>query len=188
MRGEKGITLIALVITIVVLIILSGVVISSMQQSGIIGRSREAEERYGESKSDEEQKIKEYENAFPNDGDDDSSGKFYFTLSSLGTPKDYKDASAIFDADLFFSKVRGLERETEATAWTLDENGAKAEELYYMPPTGEGNKWDNVVWVKFNDAMIQAGNNGSNNVIDIYSSLVSQYGSEEIYIGTKMAE
>lgn len=68
MRKEKGITLIALVITIVVLLILSGVVLNSMQQSGIIGKSKEAEEKYGQASINEEETLNEYLRAIPGGG------------------------------------------------------------------------------------------------------------------------
>ena len=64
-KEQNGITLIALVITIVVLLILSGVVISSMQQSGIIGKSGEAKEEYEQASKNEEEILNSYELAFP---------------------------------------------------------------------------------------------------------------------------
>ena len=59
---EKGITLIALVITIVVLLILSAIVLSAMKDSNIIGRAEEAKEEYYLASKNEEEKLKEYKN------------------------------------------------------------------------------------------------------------------------------
>lgn len=60
-KNQKGITLIALVITIVVLLILSGVVINSMQQSGIIGKAQKAESEYGDASTNENVTLADYE-------------------------------------------------------------------------------------------------------------------------------
>ena len=60
---NKGITLIALVVTIIVLFILAGVSISMLTgQNGILNRVQEAKEKTEESQSNENEKIKGYEN------------------------------------------------------------------------------------------------------------------------------
>ncbi len=55
LRQEKGITLVALMITIIVLIILAAVTIISVVNSDIIGKSTNGAEKYGA--------AQEYENA-----------------------------------------------------------------------------------------------------------------------------
>lgn len=62
MKKNKGITLIALVITIVVLLILSGVVLNSMKDGGIIGKAEQAKEEQNAGKVIEDERLKEYEN------------------------------------------------------------------------------------------------------------------------------
>ena len=56
-KQEKGITLIALIITIVVLLILAGVAIGTLEQSNIIGRAKEAAGSYNQGKADEESTL-----------------------------------------------------------------------------------------------------------------------------------
>ncbi len=60
---NKGITLIALVVTIIVLLILAGVSISMLTgQNGILNRAQEAKEKTEVAQEDENEKIKGYEN------------------------------------------------------------------------------------------------------------------------------
>ena len=58
LRDKSGITLVALVVTIVVLLILAGVSISLvLDNNGIIKRSKEARNKYGESKDNEQKQV-----------------------------------------------------------------------------------------------------------------------------------
>lgn len=57
---EKGITLVALVVTIVVLMILAGVSINLiLQNNGIVAKAEESRERYGQAKVNEQNGMKE---------------------------------------------------------------------------------------------------------------------------------
>ena len=58
MNKNKGITLVALVITIIVLIILAGVSINAVQNGGIINNAKEARNEYNEEKAKEETNYK----------------------------------------------------------------------------------------------------------------------------------
>ena len=58
MKNNKGITLVALVITIIVLIILAGISITMvLGQDGLIGKSKDGAEKYKESASNEEELL-----------------------------------------------------------------------------------------------------------------------------------
>ena len=62
LRRNKGITLIALVVTIIVLLILAGISIAMLTgQNGILNRVAEAKEKTGVAQEDESQKLKGYE-------------------------------------------------------------------------------------------------------------------------------
>ena len=61
MRSEKGITLVALVITIIILLILAGIAIGSLTESGLFDKSREAEEKYTNEAGRENNTINDYE-------------------------------------------------------------------------------------------------------------------------------
>ena len=62
LRRNKGITLIALVVTIIVLLILAGISIAMLiGQKGILNRAAEAKEKTGVAQEDESQKLKGYE-------------------------------------------------------------------------------------------------------------------------------
>ena len=56
---EKGITLIALVVTIIILLILAGVTLSlSISQNGLFSRAQNAVDRYKKAQTDEEEMVK----------------------------------------------------------------------------------------------------------------------------------
>ena len=62
MKKQNGITLIALVITIIILLILSGITIASLKNSGMFGKSRNAVNSYKNAEHNEELILNEYEN------------------------------------------------------------------------------------------------------------------------------
>lgn len=58
MKGQKGITLVALVITVVVMLILAGVAIAAVVDGdGLFNRTRDAAEAYNEAGQDENQLL-----------------------------------------------------------------------------------------------------------------------------------
>ena len=62
-KQERGITLIALVVTIVVLLILAGVSLSLvLNNNGVISRAKEAKNRYAEAQKNEENQLNELAN------------------------------------------------------------------------------------------------------------------------------
>ena len=66
-KKEKGITLIALVITIIVLLILAGVTISALSgDNGILTRAKEAKEKTEQAQKDEEQTLLNMESILKN--------------------------------------------------------------------------------------------------------------------------
>lgn len=62
MKSEKGITLVALVITIIILLILAGIAIGSLTESGLFDKTREAENKYGNAANEENNTFNEYGN------------------------------------------------------------------------------------------------------------------------------
>ena len=62
LKTQKGITLVALIITIVVLLILAGVAIGTVKNSDIIGYAKNAASAYENEKTNEEDMIDKYEN------------------------------------------------------------------------------------------------------------------------------
>ena len=66
MRGQKGITLVALVITIIVLLILAVVALGAVQDSKIINHSQNAAKNYNEAKAQETTTINTSEKVVEN--------------------------------------------------------------------------------------------------------------------------
>ena len=62
MRKEKGITLVALVITIIILLILAAISIASLRDSGLVGAARNASNLTNEKTLEENTTLNEYEN------------------------------------------------------------------------------------------------------------------------------
>ena len=68
-KQEKGITLIALIITIVVLLVLAAVAISSIKNDGIISKAQDVTNKYNEAQTSEKNMLDEYLNYLePNGG------------------------------------------------------------------------------------------------------------------------
>lgn len=61
LKSQKGITLIALIITIVVLLIIAGVAIGTLQESNIIGQAQNAAGKYNSAKKNEVDVLDNYE-------------------------------------------------------------------------------------------------------------------------------
>lgn len=65
LKNQKGITLVALVITIIVLLILAGITISlTLGQNGIINKSIEAGNKYKGAQENEMNDLTQFENKF----------------------------------------------------------------------------------------------------------------------------
>lgn len=63
-KTEKGITLVALVITIIVLLILAGVTISLVLNNGLIDRAQNSVQQYDDKQQNEMQQLNHAENIF----------------------------------------------------------------------------------------------------------------------------
>ena len=57
LNESKGITLIALIITIIILLILAGIIIGSISNSGLIDHSRDATQKYKKAQVDESEAL-----------------------------------------------------------------------------------------------------------------------------------
>ncbi|MFR0921548.1 MAG: hypothetical protein ACLSG7_00255, partial [Clostridia bacterium] len=60
-KGKRGITLIALVITIIILLILSGITISSLTNTGLFENAKEAKNRTENAQKQEQDLLNQYE-------------------------------------------------------------------------------------------------------------------------------
>ena len=66
-KKEKGITLVALVVTIIILLILAGVTLSlALKGNGIFNKTKNAVERYTDASENETQQIDEFEDVYSN--------------------------------------------------------------------------------------------------------------------------
>ena len=64
MKKQNGITLVALVITIIILLILAGISIASLTQTGLFGKAKEAKDATENALKLENNTLEEYVNAF----------------------------------------------------------------------------------------------------------------------------
>ena len=62
MKHSKGITLVALVVTIIILLILAGISIAQLTGNGLFEEAKIAKEKYKNAQDDEEDKIAKYSN------------------------------------------------------------------------------------------------------------------------------
>ena len=88
-KQEKGITLIALVVTIVVLLILAGVSISLvLNNNGVISRAKEAKNRYAEAQTNEEKQLNEVSD-WIKEAVGDTTGGSGSTVDGVTIPEGY---------------------------------------------------------------------------------------------------
>ena len=88
LKKSKGITLIALVITIVILLILAGISISALTQTGLFGRAKQAEQVSEEKKEEENATLGTYEDEIDKYlGDKSSTGEKLADKVNDGTIK-----------------------------------------------------------------------------------------------------
>lgn len=74
-KESKGITLVALVITIIILLILAGISISSLTNTGIFEKAKEAKNKSENAESEQNKKLDEFEkeiNKYLPDGNDET--------------------------------------------------------------------------------------------------------------------
>lgn len=62
MKRQNGITLVALVITIIILLILAGISIATLSNTGIFGKAQEAKTKSEAARQNELNTLNEYEN------------------------------------------------------------------------------------------------------------------------------
>ena len=95
---QKGITLIALVITIIILLILAGISIMSLTNTGILGKAKEAKSKTEEAQANEEALLEEYKEELgkysggSNGGDSTIGDSTVNTVISTTENKEIKDA------------------------------------------------------------------------------------------------
>lgn len=65
-ESKKGITLVALVVTVIILLILSGITVATLSNSGLFGKAQESKETWKNSQDDEETKIAKMTNEIDN--------------------------------------------------------------------------------------------------------------------------
>ena len=81
-RNEKGITLVALIITIIILLILAVISIRAITGDNILGKSETAKNKYIEAKEQEKDTIADYEKNI--DGKNNSTSKVEYFTNSAG--------------------------------------------------------------------------------------------------------
>ena len=63
MKGQKGITLVALVVTIIILLILAGISIATLQNTNLFGQAQRAANETKNAAANEANILNEYSNA-----------------------------------------------------------------------------------------------------------------------------
>ena len=79
---NRGITLIALVVTIIILLILAGISISALTQTGLFGKAKQAEQKSKDAQELENLTLADYENKIDSSvsGSRDADNKYNLTL------------------------------------------------------------------------------------------------------------
>lgn len=85
---NKGITLVALVITIIILLILAGVAISALTQTGLFDNAKQAKNATENAQKNEEITLNEYEQAIAGYGNGDGQQEKISAEMVSFTPED----------------------------------------------------------------------------------------------------
>ena len=110
-KQEKGITLIALVVTIVVLLILAGVSISLViNNNGVISRAKEAKNRYAEAQTNEEKQLNEVSD-WIKEAVGDTTGGSGSTVDGVPIPAGFVYVGGTKDSGLVISDNSDVDKE-----------------------------------------------------------------------------
>lgn len=119
MKSQKGITLIALVITIIVLLILAGVTIAMLTgENGILNKATGAVSDTEKATAEEAIKMEVYNNIATNEGTFDLN-----TFTSITTNSDYNYAVGEATSNKKDVTVTGKDSKAIGT-WSVDNKGA----------------------------------------------------------------
>lgn len=121
MKNQKGITLIALVITIIVLLILAGVTIAMLTgENGILNKATGAVSDTEKATAEEAIKMEVYNNIATNEGTFDLN-----TFTSISTNSDYSYAVGSVKDNKKDVTVTGKGKDSKAIGtWSVDNKGA----------------------------------------------------------------
>lgn len=116
-KSSKGITLVALVITIIILLILAGISISALTNTGIFGKAKEAKQKSDEAALDQNTKLDEYEseiNAYlpgqNNGGGGQGSG---INANTIASATDTEKANNYYGKSVNYTSTNGV------TGWKI---------------------------------------------------------------------
>ena len=116
-KKNKGITLVALVITIIILLILAGISISALTNTGIFGKAKDAKQKSDEAALDQNTKLDEYEseiNAYlpgqNNGGGGQGSG---INANTIASATDTEKANNYYGKSVNYTSANGV------TGWKI---------------------------------------------------------------------
>ena len=116
-KSSKGITLVALVITIIILLILAGISISALTNTGIFGKAKDAKQKADEAALDQNTKLDEYEseiNAYlpgqNNGGGGQESG---INANTIASATDTEKANTYYGKSVNYTSANGV------TGWKI---------------------------------------------------------------------
>ena len=111
-KKNKGITLVALVITIIILLILAGISISALTNTGIFGKAKDAKQKSDEAALDQNTKLDEYEseiNAYlpgqNNGGGGQGSG---INANTIASATDTEKANNYYGKSVNYTSANGV--------------------------------------------------------------------------------
>ena len=117
LKNTKGITLVALVITIIILLILAGISISALTNTGIFGKAKDAKQKSDEAALDQNTKLDEYEseiNAYlpgqNNGGGGQGSG---INANTIASATDTEKANNYYGKSVNYTSANGV------TGWKI---------------------------------------------------------------------
>ena len=134
---DRGITLVALVITIIILLILAGITISSLTNTGIFGRAKEAKEKTQQAQRNEQEVLSQYMDELNKQSSDEKFEK----IKGVNKPELMQGMKAIKFTDPLGDTEGTVQQVSDSTStdW-YDYNSKK----WANAQTEDGSMW---VWI-----------------------------------------
>ena len=170
LREQKAITLIALIITIIVLLILAGITVAQLSNNGLFNNAKIAKEKYQKARELEDEIIGDYEDAIAGD----RGNKFNYSTEEqeIGT---WIDSSTIYEKVIQVTLPSDANWKKVATLENV-KNYITAELLYI-----DLNTYRSTPYMQFS---IKGDNNGNNIDINIAVGNSTWY-NKSAYIAVK---
>ena len=170
-KSTKGITLVALVITIVILLILSGISISALTNTGLFGKAKEAKMASENAQKQESEKLDEYEKEMDQYGDNTLISNFNSGKIKVGDYIKYEPDKITDTDEDYKTLISNLQKYSGSTANTTE--SIKQENLNWRILDAKDGKIRLISDEATTSEINLSGYNGYNNLVKLLDDTCS---------------